>query len=459
MLVNITSVMKKSFLFAAVAVLALGACTKVDSYTEVAPEALTFGAYSPRVQTKAGATIDMNLKNLATEGFGVFATYSGTADFTAASDDFMYNQQVTSADEGATWTYAPIKYWPNPTDGSAANNQKLSFFAYAPYCEPGTAETVGITGFEIDATTKHDIVKYAFKSNVPNVDLMWGYKKDWNGTSTVDAERVNLNLTRTTEKVGFKFRHTLAKLAGSQEGDPGTDGSNANGFVILAAPTLDPTNGFGTATGTKVTVTKITVKSADTDLNGDPISYAADDETQEATLDLYTGKLTLPTTVKNMKFSQTIAANPNTANGENELADDLKEVANPANFGAVNKGVTKVPVNVYKNEVNPIILIPGTAPCVEVEITYVVRTYDAKLDQNGDKHFSEVPQTVYKKIQFPTIEENRKYNLRAILGLMDVKFEASVEDWTLGFNDANGNGVQDPGEDTYENNVYLPQNL
>ena len=96
---------------------------------------------------------------------------------------------------------------------------------------------------------------------------------------------------------------------------------------------------------------------------------------------------------------------------------------------------------------------------MEVEITYVVRTYDAKLDQNGDKHFSEVPQTVYKKIQFPTIEENRKYNLRAILGLMDVKFEASVEDWTLGFNDANGNGVQDPGEDTYENNVYLPQNL
>ncbi len=451
--------MKRFTLLAALAAIVLGACTKNEvSYDMTGADAVSFGAYTGRSITKAGATIDMNLKNLATEGFGVFATYSGTDEFSVAKDDFMYNQKVTSSDEGVNWTYSPIKYWPNPTNGQTADAQRLSFFAYAPYCEPaGTAGEAGITGFAVE--NNHDVLTYAFKSNVPNVDLMWGYKKGWDGTwasAADDAKRVNLNLTRQTAKVGFTFRHVLSKLAGSQEGNPGTDGANANGFVIKADPTLDPTNGFGTDEGTKITVSKITVKSAETDLDGNPIVYAADGEVQEAKLDLYTGKLTLPTPVKNMKFSQTIAAAPNTAAGENELADDLKEVASPADFAAVKKGVTKTPVNVYKNEVNPIILIPGTAPVVEVEITYVVRTYDAKIPT---KKYSEVPQTVYKKVQFPTIQENKKYNLTAIIGLMDVKFEASVEDWTLGFDDINGNGIQDPGEGSVVTNVFLPQNL
>ena len=451
--------MKKIFLFAAIAVMAFGACTKSEVlYDQTEADAVTFGAYSGRVQAKAGATIDMSLKNLATEGFGVFATFSATDNFSEATNDFMYNQKVTSSDEGTNWTYSPIKYWPNPTNGQDAKDQKVSFFAYAPYCEPGSSESVGISAFDVDATTKHNVVKYIFASNKPNVDLMWGYKKDWNGawaSAEDDAKRVNLNLTRQTTNVGFKFRHVLSKLAGSQEGNPGTDGSNANGCVILIDPTLTPTNGFGTAEGTKVTVSKITIKSAEKDLAGNPISYAADDKKQEATLDLYTGKLTLPETLENIKFSQTIAAVPNTSNGENELIDDLKEIASPANFGDVKKGVTTTPVNIYKNEVNPLILIPGTTPVVEVEISYVVRTYDAKIPT---KKYSEVPQTVYKKVAFPTIQENKKYNLRLILGMMDVKVEATVEDWTLGFNDANGNGIQDAGESN-NTNVFLPQNL
>ena len=443
--------MKKTVIFAAIAALVLGACAKNEvTSPEALNDAINFGAYSGRTITKAGTTTDMNLKNLATEGFGVFATYSGVDAFSEASNDFMFNQKVSSADEGATWTYSPIKYWPNPTNGQAADAQKVSFFAYAPYCEPGASEEIGITGFEIDATTKHNIVNYTFKSNVPNVDLMWGYKNGWDKVSATDADRVNINLTRQIEKVGFIFRHTLSKLAGSQEGDPASVG--ANGLIILTDPTLDATNGFGTDDGTKITVKEIIVKSADTDLNGDPITYAADDEGQSVKLDLYTGKITWPATIKNIKFTQTISADSPLPAGACELADDLKEVAAPAAFTDVNKGVTKTAVNVYKTEVNPIILIPGTTPIVEVEITYVVRTYDAKLP----KTFTEVPQTVYKKIAFPTIEENKKYNLRLILGLMDVKVEANVEDWTLGRVDLNGDGVIDELDDV---TVNLPSNI
>lgn len=457
--------MKKIVAFAAVAALVLGACTKTETYTsQTLADAVSFGAYSGRTITKAGQTDDMNLDALKTIGFGVFATYSGVDNFdtAGATNDFMNNQFVNF--DGSKWTYSPIKYWPNPTNGQSADAQKLSFFAYAPFCEPAT-ETTGITGFEIDGTTKHNLVHYAFTNDgKPNVDLMWGYKTDSN------PKAANLNLTRTAETVKFTFRHLLAKLGGSQEGtitDPNDPAYVANGLTIEANPTADPTaewgniatGDFGGAKGTKITVSKITVESAPADgvlkdANGNIVSYpdpADPDSVQKGTLDLYTGVFTLDggATPQAVQFKQELSANPTAAEiaaGVNELADFLKEVASPASFAAVNKGVTKKAVNVYKDENNPIILVPGTAPVVNVTITYVVRTYDEKLP----KGFSEVPQTVFGQVKFPTIEANKKYNLRIKLGLNDVKFEASVEPWSEGetWNDANGDGDVDPGEVT-----------
>ena len=453
--------MKKFVFIAAAAAAVLAGCAK----NEVTPnygmmDAVSFGAYTPRTITKAGETDDMNLDALKSIGFGVFATYSGTADFSAATDDFMYNQQVLW-DGTSAWTYSPIKYWPNPTDGSDKKDQKLSFFAYAPYCEPGTSETSGIMSFDVNAAN-HNIVNYGFISGSPNVDLLWGYKQGANLTDAdVDAD-VNINLTRTTETVKFAFRHMFSKLAGSQEGNPGANGENANGLIIKADPTVDPTNGFATDNGTKVTVSKITVKSADTDLDGNAITYPADGSVQTGVLDLYTGDFALTTTpAQPLKFEQTLVAGT-PATGEQQLAENLREVAGLTDFTAVKPGVTKNPQNVYADEVNPIILIPGTSPVVEVEVTYVVRTYDANINKNDTnaKHFSEVPQTVYGKIAFPTIEENKKYNICIIIGLMDVKFEATVDDWATGGPvDTNGDGVIDANDTVGTVNVYLPKNL
>lgn len=468
--------MKKFVFIAAAAAAVLAGCAK----NEVTPnygmmDAVSFGAYTPRTITKAGKTDDMNTEALKTIGFGVFATYSAKDDFdtAGATDDFMYNQLVNH--DGSAWTYSPIKYWPNPTDGKTAADQKVSFFAYAPYCEPGTSETTGITGFEIDATTKHNLVHYAFTNNGdPNVDLMWGYK-----TGT-DPKVANLNLTRDSVTVKFTFRHLLAKLGGSQEGiqDPTNPSYVANGLTIEANPTADPTEEFGNILtgdfggnkGTKITVSKITVESAPadgvlTDANGNIVSYPDPSDPssiQKGILDLYTGDFTLDppgATPQAVPFKQELSADDaEIAAGASKLRADLKEVPNPANFAAVNTGVTKKAVNVYEDESNPIILVPGTAPVVNVTITYVVRTYDEKLP----KKFSEVPQTVFGQVKFPTIEANKKYNLRIKLGLNDVKFEASVEDWTDGgtWNDANGNGVVDPGEVTTGATIIdLPENV
>lgn len=500
--------MKRFTILAAIAALVLGACTKTEiNFEQTEADAINFGAYSGRSITKAGPTDDMNLKALATHGFGVFATYSGTDafDVAKATDNFMYNQQVTSADEGANWTYEPVKYWPNPTNGQSADDQKVSFFAYAPYADPaatGAVNDYGITGFAIDGTTGHNLVNYTFAINKPNVDLMWGYRtRTGMGTATDPyVFTVNDNQTRQSTKIPFIFRHLLAKLGGSYEGpvptpNPYEDPSYvANGLTIVANPTLDPTaaygnvtsGDFGGATGTKITVSSINVKSAPetegsspavavTDIDGNPISYAT--AAQTGTLDLYTGVFTLTGTPTSIQFEQNISADaaavatsadPTDANYDptkvlSELADFLKEpTTTVTDFSTLPLGVTKKEVNVYKDEANPIILVPGTKPVVDVTITYVVRTYDAKIPGKG---FSEVPQTVFGRVKFPVIEANKKYNLKIILGLMDVKFEASVQEWATDgdvWNDLDGDGNIDPGEitpGTGATPIDLPANI
>ena len=499
--------MKKNLLLPALAAAVLAGCTRVETVETPADNryAIDFGGYSGNVITKAGVTDDMNLSALQQHGFGVFATYTGTDDFDAfggADNLFMNNEKVAYSETATAWTYSPIRYWPNPTGGKSADDQHVSFFAYAPHCTPAAGETTGITGFDTQVvvgadpttgdpiTVKHNLVRYAFDPAGPNVDLMWGYKTKTviPGTPATTSYTVNKDLTRTAGTVHFVFRHMLSKLGGSQEGetDPTKPGYKANGLIIKASPTADPTNAyitgtpgeFGSDTGTKITVSEIIVESAPEtegtpaaavkDINGNDVVYAT--APQPGTLDLYTGKFTLDGTPapapKPVRFYQKISADVTAvAAGASELADYLKEVPGVTDFSQIKTGVIKQPRNVYADESNPIILLPGTAPVVDVTITYTVRTYDAKLPARSatvaNSTYTEVPQTVFGRVCFPTIEENKKYNLCIILGLNDVKFSATVEDWTPGnWTDTNGNGVIDDGELTgIEKELWLPANV
>ena len=360
---------------------------------------------------------------------------------------------------------------------------------------PIADKTYGITGFSIDTVTTsptygHNFLSYTFSKSKPNVDLMWGYKtKD--SSTTPATYTINNNLTRTANNVKFVFQHLLSKLGGSQElkdttvTDPYDAAFVANGLVVKASPVSDPTKEYGNVTlgdfggdkGTKITISKIVIASApeiDTlthqpvkDIDGNPISYATADQT--GTLDLYTGEFELDGAAQNIQFKQTITNkidDPKTTSedeskADSEIADCLKEPASFADFAALPKGVVKKAINVYKDESNPIILVPGTKPVVDILVTYFVRTYDEKLPAG----YSEVPQTVFGRIKFAEIKKNTKYNIVMILGLNNVKFEAEVEDWTTGvnqvWNDANNNGVVDPGEttDVIDTETWLPENL
>ena len=104
--------MKKLVLFAATAALVLASCAKIENDANVAATVdvpVGFAPYTSTSVTKAGAYGEIDDDALKTNGFGVFA-YQTTGDYSAsAKPNFMYNTKVSTA----SWTYSPIKYWPN----------------------------------------------------------------------------------------------------------------------------------------------------------------------------------------------------------------------------------------------------------------------------------------------------------------------------------------------------------
>ena len=191
------------------------ACSESDVLEQSAGQALdgqggvTFDVYAQRGVARGGGFAgDITNKTIvgADRGFGVFAYYTAGKKYgTAATPNFMYNQQVyTTAAEatyGAVWKYEPVKYWPNEYGkaASAGDVDYVSFFAYAPWTdvEPttgevkakaapadwtGTAEQwlereqhYNIIGVNNSTETGDPLVKYVVDTDpATSVDLLWG---------------------------------------------------------------------------------------------------------------------------------------------------------------------------------------------------------------------------------------------------------------------------------------------
>lgn len=529
--------MKKiKFFAAALGLLTFAACSNSDDVftgsEDLAAEALqdnaiTFGTYmGQQAQTRAiAAAVDGGVTGSITSaqllaqkrGFGVFAYYTQNDDYagsvtgvtpptalntsnvaqtTAIKPNFMYNQEITGSDDATpTWTYSPVKYWPNgnaiaddqddnagtsPAIGTAAG--KVSFFAYAPYV--ATVGSTGITAFSSSSFAGNPTLTYKMPATGDVVDLLWGtagtngYKAQSgtesqtgnyvavNPASPEWAKRpmlVNTNLTKmkTEGKVDFAFKHALAKVGGSEN-----TGLAGSGLQIV----LDVDGAAGAEFGgtynnaeTKVTVSAINIKArskVDTDDDNVADKYLTADG-NKGVLDLATGQWTIDKTGGNVTADAGKAemthniTNAGTA-PDGLLADNIKEpTSTPARteegWNGLPEGVLTTKKPVYANETNPLVFIPGTYPELEVSITYIVRTKDTNL---ADK-YSEVSQTVKKTITFAQLVElNKQYNLLIHLGLTSVKFTATVSDWEA--YDADGDGVLD--EEDYQQ-MYLPINV
>ena len=522
--------MKKTLLFAAAALTMLASCSQSDDLNnapvvaESQNNAIEFGTYVGKgtgTRTTNGTPGSITTTSLQTgahkdAGFGVFAYYTGTNNYTysavtttgatgqtSVKPNFMYNQQVKwndglSASYVTKWQYSPLKYWPNEVASGAVDNQtgaattdythggNVSFFAYAPYVSSASGDD-GITGMTAASAQSDPILTYSVAAAGNDVvDLLWGtagsasanvvggansgvtynstgseYQQSIlpNKATSPDGYTLNADLTKqkTNGKVDFAFKHALAKVGGSTT----TGVVTPNGLLIQ----LDLDNQQGALNGgTKEAATLVTVKSIT--ISAKAKSAAAGDDKYYQTKQ--TGTFNLANGYWNITSTQGTAAAAATTthiinqsgtgtNVAGTLDADIAENAITYSSGwkangNAIAGVTETAKNVYSTEAAPLVFIPGTYPELTVTVDYFVRTYDEKLDGN----FSEVEQNITKTITFAeAVKLNKQYNLLIHLGLTSVKFTATVNDWDP---DVDGDGTVEPtGDDATD--VHVPINV
>lgn len=437
--------MKKLFIFAASSLLMLASCSESNDFVNnVAQDSpIAFSAYNGN-STRAGQVGDMTTANLQTTGFGVFAYNTGSSDYGATgystmattgetnwAPNFMWNQWVTY---NSGWVYTPLKYWPNGIDTNGASQatvQKLSFFAYAPYVDSCSGEGSGITALSANTDAGDPKITYSLSGAGNDVDLLWGTTSTNGATVGGVAQAgvgsdlkdsgdpvayLNENLTKmkTNGKVGFNFKHALAKIKDVQ---------------VKVDPDVTMEVDANSRPLTKITVSNITITSTNytrTEAT-EPGTYKS---TKGGVFNLATGIWTL--TEANEAQSSTEQITPTGDSGAHNVLNAA--MIDPATVNAENifgasgiTGVTTEYVTAY-NSTNrrPLMLMPGTYPRFTVAITYTVRTKDANLDAG----YSETTQTITKTVDFESpVLLNKQYTLKLSLGLTSIKVDAEVANW------------------------------
>lgn len=198
--------MKKLFLLAATALIALTACTKIDSLETTKQKEITFEIAKYTTQTKAGngeTALNSELVNgNAITSFYTNAWYYTSAD--ASAQRYMTNQEVRytagDATTAAKWApYGRTFFWPK--------TGWINFFSYAGAPTPtAVAEntlTYGTTSSPLTIGTGANVLiadaAYAYNDNNPTPNDPYYHM------ATTNEGQVN-------EGVPTLFRHALSKL-------------------------------------------------------------------------------------------------------------------------------------------------------------------------------------------------------------------------------------------------------
>ena len=180
-----------------VALLFFAACANENS--EPTPELVTFDISDSQDWRDVTRGAALTQTTLCDRGFGVFAYYTEDKAWSAYNKpeipNFINNSKVTSANNGASWGYSPVKYWP------ATQGHKISFFAYAPH-DPSQKV---VENTKIDFTVADDVKDH--------IDLVWSNE------NTIDK-------TKDNGGINFTFKHALARIGFSVK-------ASANGTSAL----------------------------------------------------------------------------------------------------------------------------------------------------------------------------------------------------------------------------------
>ena len=465
--------MRKSLFISALMAMMIASCTSQDEETalngaspdgtEASQTPLLFDVYAER-GTRGGKASDLDLTALQASdgGFGVFAYYTDLKKYDRSYlPNFMYNQQVTYNSTGSNWTYQPVMYWPNEygTGADSDDEDKVTFFAYAPYAKHTAAAsgsidgaTSGIVGFSRNSVAGDPLVKYVASFDPTSVvDLCWGVCKEtsWalvenGGTQTMESGLPWLDVQRpqtTGQKMKFTFEHALAQLN-----------------VTVKADFQDAPSPGGS--------TKIYVRSVSFTGIAERGALNLNNTTANQALWLDYGG------AGDLAYGQSVTIHDGRRDGREGIAgavaanETVRGLNNTiiSNDGNTQAGVTATAVNLFNSttESAPVYVIP-TGEDMTVTIVYDVETANPKLagTLSDGKAGVSIENRITKTVGFTGgLQSGKKYTLNLTLGMNSVKFDAAVEGWSstaddtgealLPSNDPSGSGGGSGGGSTHK---------
>lgn len=416
--------MKKNFFlgFIALAALTVSSCSNDADLTLKTPDnAIEFGTYVGRDAQTKGSVLDNTVATgLPKQGFGVFAYYTddvhynGTAG-TGSKLNFMNNTHVTS-NNGTTWTYSPLKYWPNET------NDRLTFFAYAPYDDEDDDKANTPSGYDNIKFAVYNgdpIVEFTVNGIVKNQqDLVWSRtnNKDMIKNPNVDVE----------EKVMFNFAHALARIGFTVKAI--TDEVTATKpnklddqtFIVLKKVMLSSVAGTGNeapTTGAFYTSGKLNLNNPSTEIAAAPALWTN-----------CTGGQTF--TLEDANFTTQTVNYPAGYSVPGYVLTENTSILTPGNSTIAND---------LNADDSYIMIIPQDLSSTGF---YVYVEYDVvTMDENLENDLSVVTNHISNKVSGLNFESGKAYALNLQLGMTSVKVTAAVDSW-----------------DENETSVDLPQN-
>lgn len=374
----------------AMAVLLTAGCSQ-NEITDISPDASPAVGFNVYTTTQTRGTVTDNntggtgIKNVT--GFGVLAYYTDKSDWNntgSFTPNFMYNQQVKWVTNA--WTYTPLKYWSNTDD------DKISFFAYAPYeTYPLTGVSNGVT-LSANTVTGAPTLRFSLLAKVEEmVDLV--ATNATNATHTTGANQA-INITKRANAVAFKFDHVLtrvnfkAKLSAAAATDTYIF---VTGMRLIGKPRHATTKLYGQAT----------YKFADGtwDYRTTPPVGLVADYAIDNIMNMVSQSVTVPGyTTKGIRVISTTAGDPLLSTGE-----FLFLIPPTDNSGLIGADEAKV------------------------EIDYDIVTKDSKL---SDK-FSKSSTKAQVLLPIGTLKRNSAYNFLFTIGLDQVQLSATVTPWDV----------------------------
>ena len=369
---------------------------------KASPVAVGFEAYVNRA-TKAGQTGDLTTDILKTTGFGVLGYASNGIPFNERlTPDFMYNQPVTCP--AGVWTYEPVKYWPNE------ENDRVSFFAYAPFVEvtPSTGLVAaepesGILGLSHYLAEGDPQVWYRTTLTPGrDVDLCWG------------LPFLNQAKQHTNERLQFEFHPALSQLNVQIDADMDVASQTTTRIYVRS-----------------VTFTGFMTQGA-LNLNsmGEPIwdDISGKERPRREPVTITDGRI-------DGEEGRQGAVDVN-----EKLAKLNPLIIQRKPYDAMEiDGVKETSSNLFDkaDETVPVLVVPLAGTPMSVTIVYDVETVDNGLGllSDGVTHGLSIENRITRQILLDngdplSLEAGKKYTVKLHLGLTGVKFSASVGEWS-----------------------------